>query len=246
MREFARNVFVEESVVRFYGFRLQTRMAAIRLPGGRLFLYSPVPLTPRLREELDSLGQVSFIVSPNKIHNLTLAQYRAAFPAAKLFVPPGLPERLPDLSFDEVLSNAPVEAWAPDLEHVLTGGNVFFSEALFFHRPSRTLLVGDFVERIGPGIASPLARVLGRIFGIRSCPMASPEFRYYTTDATAFEESMAAVLRWPIEHVFLCHGELIESGGREVVAEVTRSLVEEVRGRSAVSRILFERLAKMQ
>jgi hypothetical protein len=76
--------------------------------------------------------------------------------------------------------------------------------------------------------------------------MASPEFRYYTIDAKAFEESIAEALQWPIERVFLCHGELIEENGREVVAQVADSLLEEVRGRGFVSRALFERLAKIQ
>ena len=246
MYEFADDLFTEESAVRFYGFRVQTRMAAVRLPGARLLLYSPVPLTTRLRQELEQLGEISFIVSPNKIHNLTLAEYRAAFPGAKLFVPPGLPERLPDLSFDGVLSGEPVAAWSPDLRYVLTGGNVFFAEALFFHEASRTLLVGDFVERIGPSVASRFARGVARIFGVGSQPMASPEFRYYTTDADAFRQSIAELLQWPIERIFLCHGQLVESRGREVVAQVADSLLEEVRARTSLGRALFERLAKMQ
>jgi hypothetical protein len=151
MYEFAEEVFVEESSVRFYGFRIQTRMAAIRLSGNQLFLYSPVPLRSGLRDDLERLGRVAFIVSPNKIHNLTLAQYRAAYPQAKLFAPPGLPERRRDLSFDSVLSGQPVPDWSAELEYVLTKGNVFFSEAFFFHRATGTLFVGDFVERIGPG-----------------------------------------------------------------------------------------------
>jgi hypothetical protein len=246
MYEFARDLFVEESTVRFYGFRVQTRMAAVRLPGRRLFLYSPVSLTAKLLQELEQLGEVSFIVSPNKIHNLTLVEYRAAFPDAMLFVPPGLPERLPALAFDGVLSDELVATWSPDLEFVLIRGNVFFAEALFFHAASRTLLVGDFIERIGPGVASSLARSAARIFGVRSHPMASPEFRYYTLDAEAFEESIAEVLRWPIERVFLCHGNLIEEKGREVVTRVADSLLREIRGRSSAGRALFQRFARMQ
>ena len=246
VREFAKDLFVEESAVRFYGFRVQTRMAIVRLAGSRLLLYSPVPLRRRLRQELEQLGRISFIVSPNKIHNLTLAEYRTAFSEAKLLVPPGLPERMPGLPFDAVLSDEPVPDWSPDLRHVLTRGNMFFAEALLFHRPSRTLLVGDLVERIGPGIASPIARGVARLLGVSSHPMASPEFRYYTADADAFEAGMAEVLRWPIERVFLCHGDLIEEKGREVVARVVDTLVEEVRGRGRARRALFERLARIQ
>jgi hypothetical protein len=102
--------------------------------------------------------------------------------------------------------------------------------------PSRALLVGDFVEKTGPSVASPFARGVAHIFGVSSHPMASPEFRYYTTDAEAFRKSVADVLQWPIERVFLCHGELIEEKGREIVAQVVDSLLEEVRGRSSMSR----------
>lgn len=246
MYEFASDIFVEESTVRFYGFRVQTRMAAVSLPGSRLLLYSPVPLTAELRSELEELGEVAFLVSPNKIHNQTLAEYRVAFPGAKLFLPPGLPERRPALAFDRVLSEEPVAAWSPDLEHVLTRGNAFFSEALFFHAASRTLLVGDFIERIGPGVASRLALVAARAFGVRPHPMASPEFRYYTNDTEAFQDSMAEVLRWPIERVFLCHGELVQENGRELVARVADALLHEVRSRGSFGRALFERLAGMQ
>jgi hypothetical protein len=76
--------------------------------------------------------------------------------------------------------------------------------------------------------------------------MASPEFRYYTLDADAFEAGFAEVLRWPIERVFLCHGALIEENGREVVARVAEALLQQVRGRGALSRALFRRLAALQ
>jgi hypothetical protein len=246
MVEFADEVFVEESSVRFYGFWIQTRMAVIRLSGNRLFLYSPVPLRGGLRDELERLGHVAFIVSPNKIHNLTLAEYRAAYPQAKLLAPPGLPERRPDLAFDSVLSGQPIQDWSAELEYVLTKGNVFFSEAFFFHRSTRTLFVGDFVERIGPGVASAFGRSAARLFGVRSHPMASPEFRFYTEDAEALRESIAQVLEWPLERIFLCHGELVPSGGREVFSQVAESVLREIEDRGPLARFLFRQIAKAQ
>jgi hypothetical protein len=246
MHEFADEVFVEESSVRFYGFRIQTRMAAIRLSGSRLFLYSPVALTRKLRDELEQLGRVAFIVSPNKIHNLSLAEYRLAYPDAKLFVPPGLPERRPHLSFDSVLSGQPIQDWSAELEYILSRGNVFFSEAFFFHRATRSLFVGDFVERIGPGVASALARAAARLFGVRPQPMASPEFRFYTADAEALRESIAHVLAWPFERIFLCHGELVSADGREVFSQVAESILREIEARGPVARLLFRQIAKAQ
>src|SRR5207253_182649 len=46
-----------------------TRMAVIRLSGGGLFLWSPIPLTDGLRAEVDALGEVSHIVAPNSLHH---------------------------------------------------------------------------------------------------------------------------------------------------------------------------------
>jgi hypothetical protein len=246
MVEFADEVFVEESSVRFYGFLIQTRMAVIRLSGNRLFLYSPVPLRSGLRDEIERLGHVAFIVSPNKIHNLALTEYRAAYPQAKFFAPPGLPERRPDLSFDAVLSGQPIQDWSAELEYVLTKGNLFFSEAFFFHRSTRTLFVGDFVERMGPGVASAFALAAARLFGVRPHPMASPEFRFYTENAEALRESIAQVLRWPLERIFLCHGELVSAGGREVFSQVGESVLRELEARGPVARFLFRQIAKAQ
>jgi hypothetical protein len=43
---------------------IPVRMTVIRLADKRLILHSPVPISPKLREELDALGPVGFIVVP--------------------------------------------------------------------------------------------------------------------------------------------------------------------------------------
>ena len=44
-------------------FHMPTRMAVVRLPGGGLWLHSPVPIDDRLAEELAELGPVRDIVA---------------------------------------------------------------------------------------------------------------------------------------------------------------------------------------
>jgi hypothetical protein len=246
MYEFADGLFVQDSAVRFYGFRIQTRMAVVRLPRERLFVYSPVSLAESVREALDRLGAVACVVAPNKLHNLALSEYRAAYPAARFYAAPGLPERRPDLRFEAVLSNALETGWEHELDHVLTEGNAFFSEGLFFHSRSRTLLVCDLVENFDRDTASPLARAVARIFGVRERPMASPEFRLYTLDTAAAERSLDRARRWDFERIFLCHGRLIESDAKAVFQGVCGELLERVRRRSLASRWLLRRIARLQ
>jgi len=244
--ELASDLFVEEAFIRFYGVKLQTRMAVVRLSGQRLLLYSPIPLNPAIAQRLEELGTVACVVSPNKIHNQTLASYRAAYPQARLYVPPGLPERCPGLTVDAVLSSKPEAEWRDEMDHVLTGGNVFFSEALMFHRASGTLLVGDFIENFRRETSSETGRWLARAFGVAERPMASPEFRYYTFDANALVHSLAPIDGWALQRIFLCHGEMVTSDASRVFDSVRSELAATANRRRSVFRAALSALSRLQ
>jgi len=44
-----------------------------------------------------------YIVSPNKIHHLFLAKWADHWPEARVYAPPGLAKRKPELDFDAEL-----------------------------------------------------------------------------------------------------------------------------------------------
>jgi hypothetical protein len=48
---------IEGPVVRAYGFPFPTRMAVLRLPDGRLWVWSPVRLNDEIQEVVRSLGE---------------------------------------------------------------------------------------------------------------------------------------------------------------------------------------------
>jgi hypothetical protein len=246
LREFVPGIHLVESTVRFYGVRVQTRMTVIRLSDSRLFVHSPVGLDAAIRRALDALGEVAFIVSPNKIHHLSIGEYIDAYPGAKTFASPGLPERRPDLSFDGVLGDQPDPAWATELDQAEIRGNIFFSEIVFLHRASRTLLVTDLVENFDRGTASALGRTLARLFGVGSEPVASPEHRLYTSDARAAAESFERIQSWDFERIVLSHGSLIESDGRAVMKAVGEHLLGQVGRRSTPAKKILAALARLQ
>jgi hypothetical protein len=247
LREFTQGIHLVESAVRFYGVRVQTRMTVVRLSDSRLFLHSPVALdAAAIRSDLDRLGEVAFIASPNKIHHLSIGEYIDAYPEAKAFASPGLPERRPDLAFDGVLGDRPDPAWAADLDQAEVRGNIFFSEIVFLHRASRTLLVADLVENFDRQTASVFGRTLARLFGVGSEPVASPEHRLYTTDAAAAAESLERIQSWDFERIVLSHGTLIESGGHAVMEAVAGQLLGQVRRRSKASQKVLAVLARLQ
>ena len=67
------------------GLIIGTRMTAIRLSDGGLFLHSPVPLDDELRQELGELGPVRCIVAPNKLHYFSVTEHAEAFPEARVY-----------------------------------------------------------------------------------------------------------------------------------------------------------------
>lgn len=68
-------------------------MTIVRLNSGALLLHSPVRLTEDLGKELDALGQVKYVVAPNKFHHLHVGDYVRAYPGAEFYAASGLPEK---------------------------------------------------------------------------------------------------------------------------------------------------------
>ena len=229
LRSLAENIWiVDGETVRWFTMPFPTRMTVVKLQSDDLFVHSPTRLLPEVKGKIESLGSVRYIVSPNKIHHLSIGEYIDAYPRAKAFASPGLPERRPDLAFHGVLGDQPDPAWAAELDQAEIRGNIFFSEIVFLHRASGTVLVADLVENFDRRTASPVGRALARLFGVGSKPVASPEHRLYTSDAGAAAESLERIQSWDFERIVLSHGGLIESDGRAVMKAVSEHLLGQV------------------
>lgn len=247
LTEFGEGLWYAEGEIRFFGVRLMTRMTVVALPGNGLALISPLPPRAPVIAALAGLGEVRHLIAPNKIHNQGLPGMHEAFHKARIWAAPGLPERVPDLPYAGVLEDGPHPDWAPVMDQRLTRGNAFFSEAVFFHRASKTLIVTDLVENISDatvkGGLGKVAAKAGHIFG-RALP--SPEFRMYTTDAEAAAAGLDAIAAWPFERILMAHGDLITENAREVFSAVRDFLLDEVRHRPAYRAALYRYLAARQ
>lgn len=101
LKPFGRDIWIAdgpEAVVA--GFRYPTRMAVIRLTADSLFVWSPIALAPDLIAAVGALGRVRHIVAPNSLHHLYLQDWKRTYREAKLYAPPGLPEKRKDIVFD--------------------------------------------------------------------------------------------------------------------------------------------------
>jgi len=210
---------VEGPVVPFFlGFRYPTRMALIRLSGGGLFAWSPVALSPALKTEVDALGPVRHLVSPNLLHHVFLAEWKSAWPHARLYASPGLRSRRKNLHFDADLADTPDPAWAADLDQVMLRGSFMMTEIVFFHRPSRTVIFADLVQNLPPDWGGGWRALLARLDGITAPnPGAPREWRATFINRRAARAALERILAWPIERVLIAHGEPATAGGAILV-----------------------------
>src|SRR5512143_1433620 len=216
LRELSANIWVVERPQRFYGLEVGTRMTVIRLAGERLLLHSPVSLDSGLREELDALGSVSFVVAPNRVHHLHAGEVRAAYPDARLWVAPGLRRKRPDLEFVAVLGDDAPAEWRDEVEQVFFRGRPYENEVVFFHRPSRTLIMCDLAFNFGPRAAAP-TRLLMRL--LRSYGRFGPSTLdpWLIRDRAAARQSLERILAWDFDRVVVAHGDILPSGGRDAL-----------------------------
>ena len=217
MRELHSDVWVTEIPLRFLGLEVGARMTIFRLPGGDLFVHSPVRLNETLRSEVDALGRVAHLVAPNKFHHLFLSDWIDAYPDAQLHLAPGLAEKRKDLPAAKTLGDEPDAAWAGILDQVALQGFPFANEVDFFHRPSQTLVLTDIAFNIGPE-AAPLTRLFFKLNGVYDRVAPTILEKLLIKDRPAFRAGLETILSWPFERVIVAHGAVKEKGGREELA----------------------------
>ena len=210
----------EGPVVRFLGaFPYPTRMLVARLGDGDLGVWSPIAIDDALAGELDALGRVAHLVAPNKIHHLYLAGWVERYPEARLYAAPGLAAKRRDLRFHAELGDAPEPAWAEEIDQVVFRGSLFMDEVVFFHRPSRTALVCDLIQRFAPESLRGWRGLLMRLDGLVGPDGSTPrEWRASFWNRRLARQALAKALAWNPERLVIAHGELPEGNGREALA----------------------------
>jgi hypothetical protein len=222
LRAFAPDLWIADQALTFVGLHLGTRMTVVRLRDGGLFLHSPIRLTEELGSAIDALGPVRCVVAPNLYHHRFVADYRTAYPKAKLYGAPGLAKKRKDLAFDFELGGTHAGEWADDLDQVYVSGCAL-CETVFFHRASRTVIAADFSENFTGAPHWP-TRLYLRAGGIYQRPGLSRFLRPLFRNRSAARTSIDRILEWPSERAIVAHGVPVEQDARAVLVDTYRWL----------------------
>jgi hypothetical protein len=152
LKAVAEDVFIVDGPVIGMGYMglsvpFTTRMTIVRLPGGRLWVHSPTPLTRELEAEMAALGAPAFLIAPNRLHYWWIGEWKTRFPQARAYAAPGAREAAAARfsGFDADLTREPPPEWDGAIAQYLLPG-LFLTEVDFLHRPSGTLILADLIE----------------------------------------------------------------------------------------------------
>lgn len=221
LEEFGPSLYVADGpIVSFYGFPYPTRMAVARLSDGSVWVWSPVALSDELCDSVESIGSVRHIISPNKIHCLFLTEWVERWPEARVYAPPGLAQRRPDLRFDAELGDEPDAAWAADIDQVIFRGSLAMEEVVFFHRASRTAIICDLIQRHPEASMTGWKGTLMRLDSLVGEHGSTPrEWRASFLRRRKARAAREKVLGWKPERLLIAHGECAQTGATTIISK---------------------------
>lgn len=224
---FAEDLYIAHGELKMPALDLGTRMTVVRLPDGGLWLHSPIRLDEDDHARLAELGPVKHVVAPNLYHHLFVDACLARYPDAALHLAPGFDAKRPELKPATVLGDSPPAAWGGVFEQVLLGGMPRMQEVVFFHRPSKTLIVTDLLFNLGR--PKGFAGLFTRLTGAYGKLAVTRILRLLIKDKAAFGASVARVLEWDVERVTLTHGDVIDTDARARVEAALRPWADQAR-----------------
>jgi hypothetical protein len=215
-------IWLKEYPVHYAGCDFYSRMTVIRLSDSHIMLHSPCEIDEELKNQIQTLGTVSYIVAPGSYHFSYILSAQQAFPEAETFLCPGIERKAPDIKFDRMLGDKPEPRWEADFDQVLVRGSRFIQEVAFYHKPTRTLILVDLLENftdLTPGVSRMLKFWFKIFFRMWNNPKPAPEYQLGWKDKAAAGKSLRRILDWQIDRIIIAHGDLIEERSVETLTK---------------------------
>jgi hypothetical protein len=189
------------------GVQMPLAATVMRLPGGRVAVYSPGRFDDTQVAAINELGEVAHIIAPSLYHHLYAGKAHERWPKATLHGPPGLAGKRGDLKIASELGTGPID---DALEVVMIGGAPKINEAVVFHRPTGTLVVADWLFNVTKP-ANLRTRFALSITGTHGRTLKQSRiWGWSVKDKAAARASVDKIFELPIQHISPVHGEPVD------------------------------------
>ncbi|KAK2875182.1 hypothetical protein FQN49_001699 [Arthroderma sp. PD_2] len=228
--------FARFGVLKFGG-----RATLVRLQTGSIAVFSPVALTPSVREAVNSLnGTVKYLIAPDMEHHLFLNDWIKAYPDADIIAPEGLWEKRqgnpdttgPRFKYIFTAENKHTlhisDEFAADLdvEYVHAHAN---RDIVILHKPSSTLIQADMFfnppanEQYQKSEEGPRDGLANKAYiscmSTEGSAIGQQRFIWYVLskpDREAFKESVQRIDGWEFDRAIPCHGDTVDQGAKRM------------------------------
>ena len=225
----------------------------VKLQSGSLAIFSPVALTPTVRSKLTSLSPsppTTYLIAPDMEHHIFVSPWAKEYPLAEVIGMEGLPEKREGddankgVKFAHVFSagNKRDMRISPEFDEEFEYEFVHShqnKELVFLHKPTKTLIEADLLFNMPPteqysrtGVA-PDAGIFSKFFGAMLNTHGDmrwqKRFLWYGPggkDRTGLAESAKRINSWDFDRIIPCHGDVIETGGKSILQNLTSWFVE--------------------
>jgi hypothetical protein len=215
--QIAPNLWHMERGFKVAGLPVSSRMTVVRFADGRLWLHSPVRFGEEAATQLRELGEVAWIVAPNRMHHLFAKHAQRMFPQAALYGAPGLAAKRPDLAGLIELGDYAPREWAADLDQAVVRGLPLVNEVVWFHKASGTLIMTDVLQ-CWCGDLDWKTSAYARLTGVRKRLDVPRTVRLVTRDKALAAGSARLILEWPFTRVITSHNSIVEQDAHAAVA----------------------------
>ncbi len=202
----------------FSGVRLRSRTTIVRLGGDGLWVHSPCAPTDDVCAALDALGEVRFIVVPNRFHHLEVPRFKERYPNAVVVGQKSAEARNPDLSVALPTDHPSYVDATPELTTVSLDGVPFLDEQVFFHEPTQSLIAADLL--ISANERDHFTwRISARLFGRYGKIKTPPDVAWNTQASLELAASIERLAEFPLKRIVVAHAD-------PIVERPTEQLVE--------------------
>lgn len=225
LKQVGRCIWVAEQPFRYLGLPVGTRMTVILRSDNSLLLISPIQIDNHLREQLDSLGTVKYIIAPNLFHHLYLEPCQKLYPQAELIAPLGIETKQPKVVISKTFEKDKID-FNGELEYIPFQGFqalippkiVSLNEIVFFHPQSQTLILTDSAfnfDRNFPFITQLAARILSCYQSLQPSILEKVAIK----DREILSKSIAQILAWDFQRIIIAHGNIVEKDAKKQLTE---------------------------
>jgi len=210
MKQFGENIWIVEKRFRFAGADFGNRMTIIRLPSGKLVLHSPISISDNLTKEINSIGEVAYIVTPNNFHGLFVGEWCSTYPSAKYYS-----AKENDSSENIKLSESLSSEFEQSIKIVKVNGITKLNEFAFIHKDSSTLILTDLAFNFDSGV-SLWSKVFFKINDCYERFGPSKLMKSFIDSPDDLLSSINEISEQDFTRIIVSHGNTINENAKEV------------------------------